>query len=453
MSPISHHRSLSHSNRESERLGGGEEEEEEEEEEPRGAEEKVEIERWGGGRSSCPDPVSRHQPVGARCRLGAVEDSPLLLVLWRSQVSASLRAGRPLNEIEKFTIKDWISKRSIYGIQFVFMKEKTSVIRLDTNCTTAILELRTIVGLMKPLNVTCGTVGSGLAQSLWYTIDSRWSHLYPSDSRVEAFLMDLENPGQPAPTALSSDVEFERVQEFRTGVVGSFELYLEGSDDESKTQILRADVGKFTMRMAIARMTGLDELLVDKESIYEGDMILHRWNVTFPFLYFDMPLLVPEIIAIAGENVSFDPTIRMANRSEPLGGTFTIAYGTSSPITLPFNATAPQMKAALESFLGVGKLKVERTTVGRPQYQVAWAVKFVDDTLPESPLLFAVDGALLNGTDANVVVNQTVKGSYDRFIAPITAEYLRVPVTFPMRVDVVVNNISAVCRSGFSYCF
>ncbi|GBG77221.1 hypothetical protein CBR_g23548 [Chara braunii] len=64
MSAISHHRSLSHSNREGGRLG-----EEDEEKEPRGAEERVEIERWGGGRSSCPDPVSCTQCPGTNLQV------------------------------------------------------------------------------------------------------------------------------------------------------------------------------------------------------------------------------------------------------------------------------------------------------------------------------------------------------------------------------------------------
>ncbi|GBG81438.1 hypothetical protein CBR_g32115 [Chara braunii] len=72
--------------------GDEEEEEEEEEEEPRGAEE-VEMERWDGGRSSCLDPVPGHQPADARCPVGAAEDLPSPLELWRSQFVRSLKAS------------------------------------------------------------------------------------------------------------------------------------------------------------------------------------------------------------------------------------------------------------------------------------------------------------------------------------------------------------------------
>ncbi|GBG81426.1 hypothetical protein CBR_g32103 [Chara braunii] len=270
--------------------------------------------------------------------------------------------------------------------------------------------------------------------------------MYPEEYEIQASLVSLASPLLPVPAEVKADLTFTRLQPFRADVYGTFSLY---QTTESKRVSIPADASAYVMQQAVEQLTGIADISVAKDIANEVDMVLRQWSVTFPFHPTDRPLLIPEANDLYGSQPTFDQTVRVANRSQLLGGQIRVKYGSSNYIPLAYNASAAEMKNALESMagIGLGSLKVERSSEGEPEYVIIWTITFVGEKLPADPSLIVVDRSLLTGSGVQVSVTEVVKGSYDRFVGPLTADYLRVPVVDPMQIDVIVNGIVGT-RSG-----
>eukprot|EP00795_Rhopilema_esculentum_P009048 gene9048-16692_t len=126
--------------------------------------------------------------------------------------------------------------------------------------------------------------------------------------------------------------------------------------------------------------------------------------------------------------------------SSPVTGTFDLLYEDKLFEGLESNIEAKDLKAMLERDLRSGELQVTRQgTCSGYYWDVEWVA--IGGNKPE----FVVDGRRLTGDSVSIKVNTRTDGGL--MMAPIPAEFLRLPETRP-QVVVTINNIASSCMNN-----
>ncbi|CAM9289154.1 unnamed protein product, partial [Phaeothamnion confervicola] len=140
-----------------------------------------------------------------------------------------------------------------------------------------------------------------------------------------------------------------------------------------------------------------------------------EWLITFPPELGDVPELRVFNEEITGAPEAAAALETLANGSYvPLGGGFSLCFGSEKTAKLPFNATAAEVAGALEALNGIGRVDVTRAAYwSRGRTGVSWAVSFLPGGAPSHA--GAVDILTVNATDLSGWlpvgrVRQTVAG-------------------------------------------
>ena len=144
-------------------------------------------------------------------------------------------------------------------------------------------------------------------------------------------------------------------------------------------------------------LPSIDQVNVRREDLGTG----HRWEVTFTKALGNLPELVAHMHRYEVQHVRTlggDPT--------PLGGAFSLRYGGAATQSLPHDASASAIKAALEALPTLAYVDVARDVYNFGQYQ--WRVTFRSE-VGDLPMLVA-DTRLLTGSDARATVAEVVAG-------------------------------------------
>jgi hypothetical protein len=162
-----------------------------------------------------------------------------------------------------------------------------------------------------------------------------------------------------------------------------------------------------------------------------------RWRVTFPAAARDaVPAISLEASLASGLGVKASAAfVRPA--SVPLGGSFQLGLpGAAESAEVAYNATAADVKAALQLLPGIGivDVSVADSRSNITTFQISF------DPLTSSacnmPQLVATWQASLAGTSAAVAVSTAAEGSCDYYARPIPADMLRRPVSQPGEVPI-----------------
>lgn len=162
-----------------------------------------------------------------------------------------------------------------------------------------------------------------------------------------------------------------------------------------------------------------------------------RWRLTFPAAARDaVPAISLEASLASGLGVKASAAL-VRPASVPLGGSFQLGLpGAAESAEVAYNATAADVKAALQLLPGIGIVDVSVTDSrsNSTTYQISF------DSLTSSacnmPQLVAAWQASLAGTSAAVAVTTAVEGSCDYYARPIPADMLRRPVSQPGEVAI-----------------
>ncbi|XP_022097673.1 fibrocystin-L-like isoform X1 [Acanthaster planci] len=130
---------------------------------------------------------------------------------------------------------------------------------------------------------------------------------------------------------------------------------------------------------------------------------------------------------------------RRVPATPPIGGTFEIElYGVNFEVSA--QATADQLKEALQANLDIGSLEVFREgSCSGYSWEVEWLSKG-----GKQPLM-QVNGSGLTGYEVGVTSHRVEEGHV--FLAPIPGEFLRLAHPQP-QVEVIVNNVPSSCSLG-----
>jgi len=156
------------------------------------------------------------------------------------------------------------------------------------------------------------------------------------------------------------------------------------------------DASELEIKKRLEALATIDEVDVEKVDLGSG----FQWTVTFTKNLGNLDNIVAhprkfemQTIATSGG----DPT--------PLDGSFTLSYNNEETGTLDYDASANDVKIALEKLSSIARVDVNQDTFSYGQYH--WRVTFRSNTGSLNPLTYT---SSLTGSNAAITVTKTVSG-------------------------------------------
>ena len=134
-----------------------------------------------------------------------------------------------------------------------------------------------------------------------------------------------------------------------------------------------------------------------------------EWRVTF----LNAPASLPTMQAVGDSLTGVAPSVEVAYavKGNSLSGGFTLSLGGYRTETIPYDATAADLAAALEALPSVTAVDITASYPPDPQGGRQWSVTFIDALGQGGDLpLLEVDGQALGGRGAAVRVGEAVRG-------------------------------------------
>jgi hypothetical protein len=178
---------------------------------------------------------------------------------------------------------------------------------------------------------------------------------------------------------------------------GSF--YLDSSDP------IAHDATADEMEDAISGIYGIGNVDVTRSEVDgQGG---YTWFVTFIDDNGDVPLLhASNSLTGKGSNIAVTEVVK----GNELGGSYSLIFGTESTAELPFDASAEEIKTALQDLSGISNVNVDLVSPIDAEGGRTFAITFMDPNLGDAELLSA-NISQLTGLGGVVAVSETAKGS------------------------------------------
>ena len=179
---------------------------------------------------------------------------------------------------------------------------------------------------------------------------------------------------------------------------GSFYL---GSSDP-----IPHDASESEMEKAINGIHGIQGVEVTRsEADGQGGYL---WKITFADNHGDVPILSASN-SLTGKGAAV--SVSEITKGNELGGSFSLVFGLESTIELPFDASAHEIKSALESLSGIAVVTVDEIGSIDSEGGRTYAITFKDAELGDIELLTA-DTSQLTGLGAVAALSEDIKGSF-----------------------------------------
>ena len=129
------------------------------------------------------------------------------------------------------------------------------------------------------------------------------------------------------------------------------------------------------MKNALEALPGINSVAVARDDNTASGTADYVWSITFQDPVGDVALLTVDTANLVGNSVTCVPHQHRMGVS-PLGGSFIVSFGAGTTGNIPFEATAAEMKTALEEISTIGTVDVQRNFLGNGH---RWTVTFLSN--------------------------------------------------------------------------
>eukprot|EP00761_Pharyngomonas_kirbyi_P010107 gb/GECH01010125.1/.p1 GENE.gb/GECH01010125.1/~~gb/GECH01010125.1/.p1 ORF type:complete len:3495 (+),score=610.83 gb/GECH01010125.1/:1-10485(+) len=240
-------------------------------------------------------------------------------------------------------------------------------------------------------------------------------------------------------TTIDREIQTIRLEGVQGGEFALF--YIDGA-----TNPLPYNISANQMNHELENLPSINSVHVNRKELLNG----FEWEVRFNhFVPKDSPVFL-----IQTSRLQFAPTNSSSSvektqeQSQPLDGTFEIAY-LNDTLTVPFDMHPHSLKLDLERLMEVPTDSLSVNGHGNFKEGYKWTITF-KNLFGDIPNLEAFP-LNLNGTDADVRVNELVQGTFDQFQVLNLDYFTTIEQTPQLRVW--SNSINAVCLDSCDFEF